>query len=130
MYSLSSPALAFQLKCCSVSDSFSNRQEGIKGADPEISPITPAETRILETMETRHPGSAVAWEQGVGDISVVGYMQMTAFTDKNMVVFSLKCCVVFLWMHYDCCYYYYYYCFNGLNLRRTWACQKTEQLMK
>ncbi|RLW00014.1 hypothetical protein DV515_00009269 [Chloebia gouldiae] len=58
--------------------------EGIKRADPEISPFTTAETRILETMKTRHPGSAVAREQWVGDISVLGYMEMIAFTDKSM----------------------------------------------
>lgn len=82
-------------------------------------------------MQTRHPGSAVAWEQWVGDIFEVGYMEMIAFTDKSMVLFSLKYCLVFLWMHYDCCYYYYYYyCFNGLKQRRAGACQKTEQLMK
>lgn len=36
-------------------------------------------------MQTRAPGSAVAWEQWVGGTSV-GCLQITAFSDNNMAL--------------------------------------------
>jgi len=41
-------------------------------------------------MQTRTPGSAVGWERWVGCIPI-GYMEIIAFINSNMVLSVLKC---------------------------------------
>lgn len=65
-------------------------------------------------MQTRDPGSVVAWEQCIGDISI-SYVEKIDFIDNNMILPCLKgwkVAISLSGLHYYYYFYYYYY-FNG-----------------